>query len=261
MNTAIPRPPLDPRGLVGAAREDFVKDLFAAHERIFDGVDRSTFEHYVLDAPSTRTRIQTYHDQTGKTVGYAAAHFYERRVQGRSVTILRGQLGLEPAYRGGAAVGRFALSEGLAHRVTHPRSELFFLGCLVSPASYCMFARRVDDVVPHWQRPQRVEDAALLRDVAEACGLKPLSETNPWICAVGWRSRETPEERRRWQNSDDPRVRFFLEKNPDYSEGLGLLTMFRVALPTIAKAGIRLGWQAVERAGLRTVGLAPWGAV
>ncbi|MCA9685504.1 MAG: hypothetical protein KC457_25220, partial [Myxococcales bacterium] len=65
-------PPVDPSRLDPQARRRLSTELYAAHCRIFSGVDEHSFHDYVIAPEDADTRIQLYRDQAGEIVGYFA---------------------------------------------------------------------------------------------------------------------------------------------------------------------------------------------
>ncbi|MEM9460683.1 MAG: hypothetical protein AAGF11_41320 [Myxococcota bacterium] len=89
---------INPQALSSTERERLADELYTAHQRIFEGVEREPFVAYVIDTPAVRTRIQVFRTG-GLVVGYAAFHAFERSVGGRRALVLRAEVGLLPTYR------------------------------------------------------------------------------------------------------------------------------------------------------------------
>jgi hypothetical protein len=64
---------------------------------------------------------------------------------------------------------------------------------------------------------------------------------------VGWRTRDDAFDRASWQQNPRPSVRFFLQENPGYSEGQGLVTMISLAPRTLAATAWRLASDRLRR--------------
>ena len=67
-----------------------------------------------------------------------------------------------------------------------------------------------------------------MEELAAEFGLEKVDEARPLVRKVGWKTRETEAEREYWQTCDKPTARFFIEANPGYVEGDGLVTVVPV---------------------------------
>jgi hypothetical protein len=52
-----------------------------------------------------------------------------------------------------------------------------------------------------------------------------VEEKNPLVRKVGWITLATDEEKAFWQRSKDPHLQFYINLNPDFDKGNGLLTL------------------------------------
>jgi CRP-like cAMP-binding protein len=222
-----------PTSLQGAAHDAFVDALYAVHAEIFDGVDREAFAHYVVDSPAEETRIQVFRDHTDRIVGYFAFHMFRRTVRGRSAMILRAESGMLREHRGGASMLRFGFGEGMRYVAQNPGTPTYYLGCLVHPTSYHSFCKYLRPVWPSYQSPPDAALRALMSELGDSFGLPRVGE-DPLVRHVGWRTRDTEAERAFWQRCDKPDVRFYVEHNPGYGEGHGLLMLVPVTPALIA---------------------------
>jgi CRP-like cAMP-binding protein len=242
---------VDPKSLQGSAREAFLDALYDVHSRIFDGVERDAFAGYVVDSPAEQTRIQVHRDEGGRIVGYFAFHSFRRQVRGRAAVILRAESGMLREYRGGSSTLRFGFGEGMRHVAQNPRVPMYYLGCLVHPTSYHSFCKYLRPVWPSVETPPDAEVRALLAELGDSFGLERVGE-DPLVREVGWKTRDTEAERAFWQRCEKPDVRFYLEQNPGYGEGHGLLTLVPVTPAVIAGGLARI---AREKGGHRLDGL------
>jgi hypothetical protein len=231
---------VNPDALSASERHQLALTLFKAHTQIFDGPDAAEFERYVLNSSAERTRIEIYFDELGEAVGYFALHSFHRTLEDRNVLVHRAETGLLPAYRGRAVCARFfatELAKQLAKTLlTAPRTEHFFMGCLVHPSSYCGLSRHVDVVWPNPDRATPEPIAAFMIALGDDFNLPKTSSDDPCIRKVGWITRDTGTDRRSWSASTDPRVRMFLSANPTYRQGTGLLTIIPLNVTSLLKA-------------------------
>jgi CRP-like cAMP-binding protein len=64
---------------------------------------------------------------------------------------------------------------------------------------------------------------------------------------VGWITRDTPAEQRSWHGSELPTPRFYIEQNPGYSQGHGLLTLVPLDAGSLAKSILKWGSAQAKR--------------
>ncbi|MCA9704607.1 MAG: hypothetical protein KDK70_02020 [Myxococcales bacterium] len=236
---------IDPHALSEAARERLTDELFAAHERIFAGVDREAFSAYVVCSPARRTRIQVFR-AGDQVVGYAAFHVFECAVAGRRSRVLRAEVGLLPAYRRGTRFGWFITREALRAVLGSPGTPVWGLSCATNPATYRTIARHADMVWPHWERPTPPHVEHLMGELAAQFGLRPVEE-RPGVYHVGWRTRQDEAEALGWQQSTHPAARLYVDRNPGYVDGHGLLLLVPVSGLGMVRACLRLLHHALQR--------------
>lgn len=230
---------IDPRALSPTARHALTDELYAAHRMIFSGVDRRTFAAYVVDSPAERTRIQVFRHQ-GSIVGYAAFHVFEREVQGRACLVLRAEVGLLPAYRRATRFGPFLLRQVL-HALRERRGRpVWGLSCATNPATYRSLHRHCDRVWPCPERPTPPALHELMSELAECFEMAPVEGARAGVFHVGWRTRQSEDETRRWARCSHTASRFYLGRNPGYTEGHGMLILVPVTRGGMLRTGLRL---------------------
>src|SRR6185295_6746676 len=132
---------------------------------------------------------------------------------------------------------RFGLWRGLRVLLANPGRRFYYLGSLVHPSSYSLFAKFFPEVHPsvHTQTPPAM--LRLMDDMADEFGLARVDEQNPLVRKVGWKTRDTEAERAYWQQCDKPAARFFVQANRGYGQGHGLLTLVPLSLAAMAAMG------------------------
>jgi CRP-like cAMP-binding protein len=214
-----------PRALSAERRHHLTEELYAVHRRIFDGVERDTFARYVVESEAEHNWIQVHRNEAGEVAGYFALHVFERQVGGRPAAVFRAEAGSLRAYRGSSITMRFGLKRVLGYLLRNPGRKAYYLGSLVHPSSYTMLAHHFGTVWPQWQRDTPPELLASMEALASEFGIERVDPGQPLVRRVGWRTRETEMEREYWRHCDKPAARFFLEANPGYAEGHGLMTL------------------------------------
>lgn len=217
-----------PNKLGPAARQRFIDALYKVHCEVFDGVSRDSFAKYVVESQAEHTWINVHRNPAGEIVGYFALHIFERELAGKASAIFRAEAGTLRAYRGGNTNTRFGLKLGLPYLLRYPGRRVYYLGSLVHPSSYCLFAKHFDVIWPSTRHPPPPAVLAVMDELANSFGLERVTFDNPLTRQVHWITRDSEVERHYWRQCDKPAARFFVEANPGYGKGDGLVTLVRV---------------------------------
>lgn len=215
------------------AREALTEALYRVNAEIFDGVTRENFRHHVMEAPTEWTRILIHRDDTDRIVGYVAFHLYRHVFRGREIAVLRSQSGFLREHRGGAGPLLFGFRSGIDSFIHNLRVPLYFFACLIHPSGYHTVYKYLRPVWPSPDAPLDAEQRALIGELGDSFGFERIGE-DPLIRFGGWWTRESDAERAFWQRCDKPDVRFFIESNPGYDQGQGLLTLVPIDLALLA---------------------------
>jgi len=217
-----------PNKLDPAARQEFIDALYKVHCEVFDGVSRDAFAKYVVESKAERTWINVHRNDAGEIVGYFALHIFERELGGQASAIFRAEAGTMRTYRGGDTNTRFGLKLALPYLLRYPGRPVYYLGSLVHPSSYSVFAKLFDVVWPSARHPPPPAVLAFMDELANSFGLARVTADNPLTRRVHWITRDSEVERHYWRQCDKPAARFFIEANPGYGEGDGLVTLVKV---------------------------------
>jgi hypothetical protein len=216
-------------------REALVDELYAVHRQVFGGADREQFAEEVFADEGRRTRIQIFRGPDGAAVGYCAAHRYDRDFLGRQSAIFKAEAGLLPAWRGGAACWRFGFMSALRFKLLHPLRPVLYIGMLVHPSSYCLLAERFPVVLPGRSRPVPPDAARAMAAFADDLGELAVAG-DPLLRRVEWITLQNEAETEMWRASRHPDARFYRERNPDFGQGVGLLTLVPLTAVNLAGA-------------------------
>ncbi len=233
----------NPKELSAAERTALTDKLYTVHSEIFAGVDRAEFGRYVVESPAERTRIRVSYGEDGALAGYVAVHAFSRVFRGEPCTVTRAEAGLRRSYRGDGAMANFVLSE-LLKTQWDSKGAHYYLGCLVHPSSYAFISRGVDNIWPAPGVEIPADVLAFMMELGDAFHLDMIDPARPLVRRVGWITRDTEVERRYWQNAEHAAPRYFLEQNPTYGEGHGLLTMFQIDPAAVGQ--ILMNWGRIE---------------
>lgn len=208
-------------------------ELFLTHNRIFAGLDKEAFVQYLFHSGAADTKMRIFRRQDGALVGYAVVHRYQRVIKDKPTTIFRAEAGFLPQYRAHGRTFYFYGLQLLKHLFSHPRGDIFYLGMLVHPSSYVVFARYFDEMYPKGGREIPEDRYQLMVNMADSFEVPPVDPSDPLIRNIGWRTRE---EKLYWRSTNDPDVMFFRNRNPGYRDGHGLVVLVPITIPNLARA-------------------------
>jgi hypothetical protein len=207
------------------AREALTRDLFAVHAQIFTGLSYEEFRSYVVERDAWRTWVYVKHNSLGQVVGYTSIHAFRLIVEHRLSTVIRIEAGTLPAYRGRDITMVYACLRLLRVWVQHPWRRFCIFAALTHPSSYTFLSHYAPVIWPHATRreiPPQIMDR--MEELAHCFDLERVDPANPLVRHVNWITLESEEERQRWLNSRRRDTRFYLEHNPGYVDGTGMLT-------------------------------------
>lgn len=222
-----------PQSLSTEQRRRLTDALYAVHQEIFEGVERECFAKYVVESTAEHTWIQLHRNEAGALVGYFALHVFEKQLSGVTTAVFRAEAGSLRAYRGGNTNTRFGLTLILRYLLRHPGRPAYYLGALVHPSSYALLAKYCDELWPRHEQPVPLRLRDFLAELGTEFGLAPVDARNPLLRHVGWRTRESEVEQDYWRQCDKRSARYFLETNPGYTLGHGLLTLAPVTMGNV----------------------------
>ena len=232
---------VDPDRLGVHERAALVGELFAVHQQVFAGATRDGFARHVLGAEGDHNRILKLQGPAGAVVGFMALHIHHTQVDGRPLAVFRAAAGLQRQYRGGASTLGFAILEFLRFKLRHPLRRACYFGALIHPSSHGLFDRWYGDRMwPNASRPTPPATLALLTGLGDHFGMRRVDNTRPLVRDMVWRTRDTEVEDQYWRTCDKPSVRFFLEQNPGYGRGEGLLVLLPLRVDWIVGIALRL---------------------
>lgn len=222
---------VEPHTLTPEARAALADALYSSHRTVFDGVDRQAFGAYVVDSPADETRILILRDARGVVRGYAALHVFIERHLGRPMIIVRVEIGAEPAFRRCSFAGPFITAEALRLALKYPGRPRYFFASFVHPSAYVSLCRHTPRVWPHPEQPTPPEVQALMYSLQRRWALTP---TGDGTVQVGWIARACGHAPRRLS----PEARFYLERNPGYARGEGLVTIIDFGTAAVVRGAL-----------------------
>lgn len=221
---------IDPGELDKRQREELSEKLYEIHQAVFAGLDKDEFDHYVINSPARQTRILLYRNAQKELIGYFGVHRFESEVDGQPLVVFRAEVGLQQEYRQKDANLSFWWTEAARFKLLHPHKHVYFFFVPVSPSFYAMATRYTHTAYPGRNRNVPAKTLRLMTQLATQFGLPPVEAGNPLVRKVGWITRATRQEQQFWQSSTNRYVRFYIDANPNFSAGNGLLTLMPVTL-------------------------------
>lgn len=206
-------------------REALARELFAVHAQIFTGLSYEEFRSYVVERDAWRTWIYVKHNSAGQLVGYTSIHAFRLIVQDRLSMVIRLEAGTLPAYRGRDVTMVYGVLRLLRVWLHHPWRRFCIFAALTHPSSYTFLSHYAPVVWPHATRkeiPPHIMER--MEELAGCFHLDRVDPSDPLVRRVDWITLESEEERQRWMASRRRDTRFYLDHNPGYVEGHGMLT-------------------------------------
>lgn len=237
--------PIHPMSLSLKKRQELTDRLYKIHSQIFDGVDKEQFRRYVIEPKSDLTRIRLIQSESGQDIGYITFQRFVVKSGRRNCRVYRTEVGLLPQYRGNNATFGQLFGECAWDYIKNGFRRSMFVATPVHPAPYMVANRSLLTMYPRpGQRiPQRV--FGIMDQLSDNLGLESGSGETPFVKKVGWIVRNTPTQKERIDNSQEPGIRFYCEQNPMYSHGNGLMILIPFS---IANGAFGLGVNLLRRA-------------
>lgn len=206
-------------------REALALQLFAVHSQIFTGLSYSEFRSYVVERDAWRTWVYVKHNSAGQIVGYTSMHAFRVLMAGRLSVVVRLEAGTLPAYRGRDLTMVYAVLRLLRVWARQPWRRFCIFAALTHPSSYTFLSHYAPVIWPHATRkeiPAHIMER--MEQLAHTFHLERVDPANPLVREVNWITLESEEDRKRWNASKRRDTRFYLDNNPGYVQGHGMLT-------------------------------------
>ena len=230
---------IDPATLSQEALTDFQHRLYAIHWQIFAGVGITQFAKKVFDTHAKWNKIRIFQNKQGQAVGYCAVHAYENTINSENIVIFRIQTGILRDYRKRGNVSSFFIQEIIKYKALHPFKKAYLFCTLVHPSSYYLLSNFFPRYYPSIKYATPLGELDRMQQMADIFHEVQLPNTDPSIREVGWITRQTAEEQNEWAENRDPNIRFFLQKNPQYYKGQGLMTLVPLQLHSLIYRAVK----------------------
>jgi hypothetical protein len=179
----------------------------------------------VVERDAWRTWVYVKHNSKGQVVGYTSMHAFRVLMGGRLSVVIRLEAGTLPAYRGRDVTMVYAVLRLLRVWARQPWRRFCIFAALTHPSSYTFLSHYAPVIWPHATRKEIPPDIMeRMEHLAHTFHLDRVDPANPLVRQVNWVTLESDEDRQRWMASKRRDTRFYLDHNPGYVEGHGMLT-------------------------------------
>lgn len=192
--------------------------------------DEQAYLHFftrITDKRHFYNRVEIFEDD-GQDVGYT--YCYARKIcidSGKEFIVGRGEVGIQPNYRGNNTFMSSAIRHGLAYYAENSwrGHERYYFGEILNPISYHIVCKHARVIYPRPESEASEEVVQLYRKLIEECKVNPVSS---WTSAHEIsKVQSSKADVEAMQKSTSPHIKFFLEKNLNYSQGFGMPVLVR----------------------------------
>jgi hypothetical protein len=190
-------------------------------------------------------KIVILYEQNGVPVGFNLVRLDVFELDGKRLCAVGSNAGFLPGYRGGSRTFPDAIAAVLPYRLRWPGLSMWFVSAVVHPNAYALLADTCPEVFPSVGRPAPRADEARVLLAALARWNLPVEGNDPSrlrapVCTV-IDAAQPP--------GDSPHARFFLERVPDFAEGVALAVCAPITLRTLATGALRQARRRLASAG------------
>jgi hypothetical protein len=182
------------------------------------------FKHfYHFEKPKEINVDFIYSDE--RLVGFIAAAFYPSRNADdkRKITIARGTAGILPDCRGGMMPSFRLCLKYIRYKMAHPLEQVYVTGYMANPKLYAMMCNYAHRVYPKINISEPGEIKALRDSI-----LKTKHRMGEHLVKLHFPVLITEKEKSGISRSEDEHMKYFLRKNPQYDQQIGLFTIIPV---------------------------------
>ena len=172
---------------------------------------------------------------TAQLVGFTGIRVKEFNIKGHGKlgAVCFGQTYILPGYRGQGSIQRAVTRLLFTERIRSPFTRWFFWSDALSYKPYLVMARNLRDYFPHPEKPTPAITQALIEAVGEHYYGAAFDRSTGTVIKsdIRLKSHVAPvgaDERR------DPAIQFFVERNPQYVAGHGLIIVCPLSLRNLA---------------------------
>jgi hypothetical protein len=203
--------------------------MFALFERYYDDVDRARFDADLR----AKDAVILLRDAAGAVRGFSTCRTFEVRVEGRLHRgLFSGDTVVDEPFWGTKVLGRLFLRHLFWLRLRHPLTPLWWFLISKGYKTYLLMANNFPEHWPRHERPTPPARQALLDAFGQAAfpdAYDPATGLVRWPGPAG-RLRDGVAVATEALRSAEPRVRFFVARNPEWAAGVELACVARMRL-------------------------------
>jgi len=228
---------VDPRRLSRREKDRLIERLFPIYWSLFHHGDRDFFSSRLLFPECEFSRVALLYGDDGREVGFAAGWLCPMDTAQGPISVLRGAVFADLAYRSGdyalLVLGRTALH----HFLRHPRRPCWAYGIGAHAASYCLVTRTGLRIYPN-RHHTPVAATDLAAELAPHFGFETLGDT-PWVARFATEAVDPRRTRRSQRLVDDPDAQFFWSQVDPHGPDAVMLLLAPLTLREIATGALR----------------------
>lgn len=233
--TNLRKETIDIKSLGEEERETLGQVLFhQLQQKVFSGVDYDSFLKEVFPPKADEATISLYFTNKNDLVGYLQYSHTCCELLGRPSVLVRSVTGLLPAYRNQSLIGGASAKYLLHLYLRYPLRSIYVFTSPISPISYKTIGKTLSE---YWPNP-RIETPTHIQQLfKEICAFYTYTsnESNPMIRQVGWKVNDITKQS---FNPQDTLIQFYIDSNPHYADGYGLMTVTPIHTKNIV-SGLR----------------------
>ena len=222
--------------LASGERTDLCTKAHAIYATYKSGVDRVTFERTYFSDDATRVAL--YYGDDGVLAGFTSSTLQRVEHEGRRHAVYSALLFIDTQYKGAAAASLSCMLEALRFKLREPSTPLACMGLITSPASYRRFAVTMPTMYPTRRAPVPAAIGALMRRTAELRGLAFVDEDR-WLVRGSGAPKHPDRLRGSKTLARDPDAHFYLDQNPGFGDGTGMLIWIPLDIVNLSGAFLR----------------------
>lgn len=224
--------------LASEEKHRFFKLICEFDQQIFPDSCEEEIYHFVYDQDAVSVLVvHYYHKDT--LVGQNIIPVLKLSLEGQPIFVVSYRASILPAYRKGNRTLKTAIRVAINQRIRHPSIPLWFVPTIIQPKIYTYFASRSQNFFPRRDKEIPQQYLKVLQMIqqrkAEVHKRREDIFVYPYVMP-----HTTPEHIQRLRNKATPHINFFMQHVPDYFDGMGLLCICKLDLPTILETVFNL---------------------
>ena len=206
----------------------YYKELYSLFKTTLnpDLSEREFYFYYCYDKPE-HVHI-TFVKYNNDYAGFLSVSEYKKILAGKEHIICRVAVGLLNEFRGGNFPVSRLCGKIMQYKLKHPFCNMYLTAYLANPLMYAMICKYTHQVYPRVNRKVSNKINALRLAVLKNAGMLK-KEIEPFVTKIHFRVCLGLEDKMRIERSKNENVHYYLKKNPDYENQIGLMVILPVS--------------------------------